>query len=462
LRPLGGVAARRELARLLGSLAQLRREAGELAEVRPLLDEALRTREDLSDLTPDDRHELALLHDRIGDLSRATKPAEAVKWYREAVARAAALVADYPTVPDHKALLAQARNNLGLALLASGAKGAEAQLRDSLAMKQLLADGFPKNPDYRRDLASAHVNHAVLMQSRGAAAEAEASFARGADLYAGLKDPAGSAKARTNQGVALQTLGRLPDAEAAYRSALKGRGEAAQDAPVEQRLEAARTRFLLATLLQMTGRLDESEGLHRSALEAYRALPPEPDHVLALCGGLNNLADLLRAKGRAAEAVGLWEEARAKVSALAKADRRPLYAQEEARALHNLGATYTQTGKLKEAVQAHEAALAIRARLAADHPRDPAYRQEVASSHGELGVTHGTANRTDRSIEAFRRAIDVVAALDKEYPGQPAISGDEVAYQTNLAAMLKATGDEAGWKKCNARIAALKGKLGTK
>jgi tetratricopeptide (TPR) repeat protein len=462
LRSLTGVAARRELARLLGSLAQLRREAGELEKARPLLDEALATRRALSELTPDDRHEMALTLDRIGDLSRGTKPADAARWHQEAVTLAAALVADYPTVPHHKSLLAQAKNNLGLALLAAGKPGADAQLRDSLAIKQLLADGFPKKVEYRRDLASALVNHAVLVQSRGNAAEAESSFAKGADLYAALKDRVGAARARMNQGTVLQTLGRLPEAEKAYRAALAERGEVAKDAPVEERFEAARTRFLLATLLQMTGKLEESERLHRAALEAYRALPPEPDHVLALCGGLNNLADLLRATKRAEEAIALWDEARAKLGTLAKAQPRPLYAQEEARALHNLGATYTQAGKLKEGLRAHEAALAIRAKLAAAHAREPAYRQELASTYGELGITHGTSNRLDRSQEAFRRAIEIVEALNREYPGQPAILGDELAYQTNLAGLLKATGDEAGWKRCMARVAALKAKLGMK
>jgi len=48
-------------------------------------------------------------------------------------------------VPHHKSLLAQAKNNLGLALLGGRERtGADAELRDSLAIKQLLADGFPK------------------------------------------------------------------------------------------------------------------------------------------------------------------------------------------------------------------------------------------------------------------------------------------------------------------------------
>src|SRR5262249_29119330 len=196
------------------------------------------------------------------------------------------------------------------------------------------------------------------------------------------------------------------------------------------------------------------------ALQAYRALPPEPDHVLGLCGGLNNLADLLRATKRADQAIALWGEARTKLNALAKKQPQPQYAREEARMLHNLGATYTQTGKLREGLSAHGAALAIRARLAADHPRGPESRREEASTYGELGITHGTANRLDRSQEAFRRAIEIVTALEKEYPNYPAILGDELVYQTNLAGLLKATGDEAGWKRCNARIVALKSKLG--
>src|SRR5262249_3177034 len=44
LRPLTGVAPRRELARVLGSLAQMRREAGDLEKARALLDEAIRIR----------------------------------------------------------------------------------------------------------------------------------------------------------------------------------------------------------------------------------------------------------------------------------------------------------------------------------------------------------------------------------------------------------------------------------
>src|SRR5262249_46976431 len=67
LRPRTGAGAGRELAGVLGSRAQLRREAGDLDKARALLDEAIRIRRTLSSRTPDDRHELALTLDRIGD-----------------------------------------------------------------------------------------------------------------------------------------------------------------------------------------------------------------------------------------------------------------------------------------------------------------------------------------------------------------------------------------------------------
>lgn len=455
-----GVAQRRELARLLGSLAQLRREAGDSDRVRPLLDDALGTYRALSALTSDDRYEMALLHDRLGDLSRATQPTEAIRWYQEAVALASALVADYPSYPNNKKLLAQTQNNLGLALLAAGKPGAEAALRDSLATKQLLANTYPRDREYRRNLASASVNHAVLMQTNGRTAEAETAYALAADLLTALNDIGGAARARTNQGVALQSLGRHAEAEKAYRSALAQRGDLPQDATVEQRFEASRTRFLLATLLQMMGQLEESERLHRAALAAYRTLPNEPDYVLALCSGMNNLADLLRATQRSAEGIELWQESRVTLAALTQKQPRPLYAQEEARTLHNLGATYTQTGKLKEGLRAHESALAIRLRLVSEQPQEPAYRQELASTYGEMGITHGTANRLDRAVESFRQAIDTIRALTARLGERPEWLNDELNYQTNLSGVLKATGDEGGAKKCNARIATLKKKLG--
>jgi len=120
--------------------------------------------------------------------------------------------------------------------------------------------------------------------------EAESSFREGGPTCTpALKDGPGAAKGPDESGGrSSRRWGRLPEAEKVYRAAMKERGEVAKDAPVEQRFDAARTRFLLATLLQMTGQLEESEKLHQAALEAYRA-PAAGSRTTCwrLCGGLN-------------------------------------------------------------------------------------------------------------------------------------------------------------------------------
>jgi tetratricopeptide (TPR) repeat protein len=159
----------------------------------------------------------------------------------------------------------------------------------------------------------------------------------------------------------------------------------------------------------------------------------EPDDRLTLGTVLINRVDLYwrsgRAKAKEAEALG--KEAVSLLGALAKErPAQPLYAREQARALHNLGVVYTTRERYADAEAQHRLALAIRQGLADKHKEEPAYRQELATSHAELAIALARQNRHEAAIENFTKAIALLEDLHARY-------GAEVAYVNELSAQLR-------------------------
>jgi tetratricopeptide (TPR) repeat protein len=238
-------------------------------------------------------------------------------------------------------------NHLGEALLAAGRVAeAEESCRRALELQ----------PTY----AIAHNTLGTVLNARGAVCEAIASFQRAVALAPQF------AQAHCNLASAYAAREQFANAEASYRQAI-----AAQSGYVL-------ALYSLAVLLQQQERLDEAAALYE------RVLALSPDHAQAHC----NLASVLKDQNRLPEALAGYDRALALDTRLPEAlfNRAVIHQQQkdypaaeagyraaiEARpnypaALSNLGTVCKQQGRLDEALDCYDRALAIDATLAEPH-----------------------------------------------------------------------------------------------
>jgi serine/threonine-protein kinase len=330
-------------------------------------------------------------------LSDARKAAEAVGYYRVAVALQA----------DSRA----AHNNLGVALKDLGRLDeAIREYRAALALDPKFARGhnnlgvglWEKGEldeaiqEYRAALvldprfARAHNNLGVALKDQGQLDEAIRAYRAALTL-----DPQ-FAVAHYNLGVVLKEKGQLDEAIGAYRAALT------------HDPQYAVAHYHLGSALKDKGQLDE-------AIQAYRAtLTLDPKFAPAH----NGLGLALKDKGQLDEAIREYR------AALSRDSR-------DAAAHYNLGNALSSKGQLAEAIGEYRAALALNPKYAVAHYnlgnalRDKgeldeaieAYRAACAldprhvRAHNNLGLILHDKGQLDEAIAAYRAAL----ALDPKY-----------------------------------------------
>ncbi len=204
-----------------------------------------------------------------------------------------------------------------------------------------------------------------------------------------------------NLGQALQAMGRLDEAAAAYQEAVTRRpdfapayfglgtvlfslGKFAQAANSLRRLlelapDSPEGHNAFGNALTMTGRHDEAIAAYQKAI----LLNP------SFADPYNNLASALLELGRHEEAIAVYQRALA---------LRPTYPE----AHYNLGDALKQTGRLDEAIAEYRAALAL--------------RPEFPEALSQLGATLHTQGKFGEAENAFHQSLqqkpDFVAALN--------------------------------------------------
>jgi len=198
-------------------------------------------------------------------------------------------------------------------------------------------------------------------------------------------------------------------------------------------MTAQRNLAMLADAIRhhQAGRLNEAERLYRQILQVDFQYTAEVH---------NNLGNLHKAQGRLGEAVESYERALAD---------KPDYAD----AHNNLGIAFKAQGRLDEAVESYRQALSHRpdyaeahsylgiALQAQDKPEEAvesyrralAHKPDDADTHSNLGIALHTQGRLDEAVASFRRAL--------------AHKPDFADAHQNLAIALLLTGRfEEGWK----------------
>ncbi|MFM8332555.1 MAG: tetratricopeptide repeat protein [Candidatus Methylumidiphilus sp.] len=234
---------------------------------------------------------------------------------------------------------------------------------------------------------------------------------------------------------ALHKQNRRPDAEAAYREALRlARAEPARPDHVAQVLVP------LANLLgEDSRRRAEAESLLREAVQRLRPLALEqPDALPDLAVALDTLAAWLRDSRQPTAAEGFFQDALKAYRRLAQDDPER-YLPDVAAALNSLGFLLAEDSRRHgEAQAAYQEALQIRRELAKNSPA--LYLPDVAATLNNLGLLAADDSRRRAEAEAHcQEALKIYRQMARDNPA--AHLGHVAATLDNLASLV---GDDGG------------------
>ena len=213
---------------------------------------------------------------------------------------------------------------------------------DSLSLYQHAVEVAPRSAKMRSYLGDE-------LRDRGRLEDAIREYTRAVEIAPG------SARIRDNLGNALRSQGRLDEAALQYRALI----ERDPDDPLANNG--------LGAVLSVQGQLDEAE------LHFRRALAAEPDGAAAY-----NLGNLLRQRGRTAEAIAVYR---------ASLRHRPL----DPKLHNNLASALEQTGDADAALEHYRTAVEI----------DPGY----AIAHYNLASLLHRRGALEEAIEQYRLAL---------------------------------------------------------
>jgi tetratricopeptide (TPR) repeat protein len=359
---------------------------------------------------PELRLEMAETNHWIGSHRLALdQVAEAEEAFRRGIAVANDLLAEAPGEPAYRRVLALCRRGYAICLERGGGRflEREREARASLELWLGLAKEFPANPDDQYHVGLCQNQLAHCLWDTGRRAEAEQAFRQALATHrklvtgsSGTSFVFGSAVIGDwhNLGVVLQKLERAPEAESAYRNALK---EAQKFKRVFPRTVTARR--WLATVQRDLGRF------------------------LWTLGQRNEGRDLL------AQAVTGWRE-------MLEEDRNCASCAEEAGVVElEIGRLLKEDGHPEAAEKAFRQALGYyqdAARIAPDARRLRRYRSGMAHCWERLGQLSRIQGRSQQAEEALRRALSLYQQLFDDSPKESEPRKDLANVHNNLAWLL--------------------------
>ncbi len=372
---------------------------------------------------------------------------DAEKEFHHAAKLGEQLATDFPGIPRYRVGLAQAYGNLGALLWHSGrGEIAEEPLKQGVALAEKLAADFPTMPNYQSEAGLCLDRLGLLLTSRGRHAEARTLLIRAMEhqeaahaldpkdrkyrlalgihamnLALVLKDMKAPAKevdeahkrtitlaralvkdypkdaeyhsklgnALNNWAGLLRDRGQPEKAVSLLEEAVRCQKEALRAFPRNPLyLDSLRKHYMLLAevLVPIDGR--RAEEAYRVLLTASADLGIASDVTESELGaGLNNQATQLGDDPRAlAEKRQLLEKAIVhQEAALARKPAEAKYQQFLGHHLQNLGWVLVKQGHSADAEKAYHRCLAVREKLAAEHPENPAYQTELAVVKKTLG-----------------------------------------------------------------------------
>jgi serine/threonine protein kinase/tetratricopeptide (TPR) repeat protein len=242
-------------------------------------------------------------------------------------------------------------------------------------------------------------------------------------------------------------LGKVAEAEAAYRQAIALQGELAAAFPDRPayRLELAWSLNNLSILLTNAGRRTEAEQTAHRALPLWEQLtadfPGETRYQDGLGRCRDNLGVVLAAVGRSREAEQAFRQA---FDCFEKLTRRlpaaPEYRLQLADSVHHLGTLLAEQERPSEAEQALQRGVALLEELAAKYPHQPLYRYQLASTRDELALLFHSSGRPAEAEKTWRQMLPLLEKLVEDFPGVLTYRAQLGRSHNNLARLLRDNG----------------------
>jgi tetratricopeptide (TPR) repeat protein len=445
-------------ARLLqayGVLAQRMNQHGSMNAAQPMIERHLDLAERLLAASPDSaeaRRDLSVSQDKIGDFHlRRGAPGDAdraLDAYEAALETRRKLAEDNPDSAEARRDLSISQNKIGDFLLRRGAPGdadrALAAYEAALETARKLAEDNPGSAEARRDLSVSQSNIGDVLIHRGAPGDADRAldaFEAALETHRKLaEDNPDSAEARRDLSISQNKIGDFllrrgapGDADralAAYEAALETARKLAEDNPdsAEARRDLSVSQNKIGDFLLRRGAPGDAD----RALAAYEAAlktdlklaednPGSAEARRDLSVSQNKIGDFHRrrgAPGDADRALAAYEAALETRRKLAEDNpdsaqaRRDLSVSQE-----RIGDVYLRRGApgdADRALDAYEAALETRRKLAEDNPDSTQAQRDLSVSLVKLGQLKGQAGDTAAAQTYLREALAIIEGFAAE------------------------------------------------
>jgi serine/threonine protein kinase/tetratricopeptide (TPR) repeat protein len=382
---------------------------------------------------------------------------DAVRVYRQAVARFEQLVADFPTQGQYQQDLSTAQRDLGRALewINEPAEARKA-FTAALASGEKLIVEHPDQSEYEHNQA---LNQFFMGQlGRVKPLESERCFQKALALLEPLvaRSPndqnyrALLGRTQAAYSGVLATLGRSPEAVSACRKAATIVESLVAEAPkrADYRHLLAQIYNNLANRLRDGGRPEEIEKALRDALALERRLaadfPAIAQHRLDMAIMLSNLGSLLNKNGRPGEAEPLARDAVLVMKRLVGDYPEPPEQWQVLSATEsNLGELLVQTKRLTEADDHFVNALAAAREQVAREPHGFNPENTLAVRLSQLGDLRRRQGQLQASCDLLQQAFPHFEAALKENPRHPTCRTNYRDACQNLAVNYLDLGDHA-------------------
>jgi CHAT domain-containing protein/Tfp pilus assembly protein PilF len=324
----------------------------------------------------------------------------------------------YPTAdyPQGHAALAESLHNLSRLLRTRGEYDRALPLcRKALAMRRAL-DAEVQSPESRAAVATSLNNLGLLLSLQGDPVRALPCFQQALDEYQALYPKKKYPQGHPNLAACLTNLGSLLMSQGEYGRALAFLQQAlAMHQALYPKKEHPQGHAHLAACLNNLGVLYKRRGeydlavrCYQQALDMIRALHPQghPD----LAAGLDNLGVLFRVEGKYDRALSCYQQAQAMRQTLYPKEKYPQGHPNLALGLYNLGFLLKTQGEYDRALTLYQDALVM---LQALYPKEhyPQGHPHLALLLKNLGALFLAQEEYARSLACYQQALEMDQGL---------------------------------------------------
>jgi serine/threonine-protein kinase len=265
------------------------------------------------------------------------------------------------------------------------------------------------DPDLQAELAQAYFRVGSITEEIGPKADALSTYQRARDLY--------------------QALAQGNPHNASFRG------------------ELARTYRGIGRVEGSTGRMAEAGASYQQAIDLGEALagshPDVPEFQSDLAWSYNNLGIVKYRNGQAAVGRRSLERAITTWKRLIDKHPRAEFRIGLGNAYSSLGWNLTLAGRLKEALEANQQAVALNEEVVRENGTEPQFRRVLAISLDNLGSLYYYSGQPTKAREAFERALAVAEPLARENPAVILFWERLILFHIDLGHVLLHTGADA-------------------